>query len=133
MLSAELLRREAVVLARFVQVRLGGDDHARRLAVQEVLLPGQGFSFRVSRFSISSLLFLRRTYLVHFGTVLEGARVVDVVHQADHVAGQVGLGQEVEVRHHLVELREGGRGRESADGRDYGCFCTGATKADTHW
>lgn len=38
-LAAELLRRQAVVLPHLVQVRLGRDQHARRLAVHEVLLP----------------------------------------------------------------------------------------------
>lgn len=37
-LAAEVQRGQTVVLARLVQVRLGGDHHARRLAVHEVLL-----------------------------------------------------------------------------------------------
>lgn len=45
-----------------------------------------------------------RTYLVHFGAVFEGAGVVDVIHQAHHVARQVRLRQEVKIWHHLVEL-----------------------------
>lgn len=36
-------------------------------------------------------------YLVDFSTVLEGTRLIDVVHKADHVAGQVGLGQDVKI------------------------------------
>lgn len=52
------------------------------------------------------------TYLVDFGTVLERLRIVGVVHQTDHVAGQVRLGQEVEVWHHLVELGEETREEE---------------------
>lgn len=56
------------------------------------------------------------TDLVGFGTVFERAWVVDVVHQTHHVTGEVGLGQEVKVCHHLVELvcrerRRGGRCR----------------------
>lgn len=38
-LTAELLRREAVMLPYFVQVRLGCNHHTGRLAVYEVLLP----------------------------------------------------------------------------------------------
>lgn len=37
-LTAELLRREAIVLPYIVQVRLGGNHHTWRLAVYEVLL-----------------------------------------------------------------------------------------------
>lgn len=44
------------------------------------------------------------SHLVHFSAVLERTRVVDVVHQADHVACQVGLGQEVKIWRHLVQL-----------------------------
>lgn len=37
--AAELLRREAIMLPYFVQVRLGGNHHTWCLAVYEVLLP----------------------------------------------------------------------------------------------
>lgn len=51
-------------------------------------------------------------HLVDVSTVLEGLRVIDVVHKADHVAGQVGLGQDVEIWHHLVQLAESGQETE---------------------
>lgn len=41
-LPAELQRRAAVQLLDLGQVRLGGDHHARRLAVHEVLLRPEG-------------------------------------------------------------------------------------------
>lgn len=118
-LAAELLRRQAVVLPHLVQVRLGRDQHARRLAVHEVLLPSTNQSGSVGRaqsghFRTFKPMHLLKTYLVDFGTVFERLRVVGVVHQTDHVAGQVRLGQEVEVWHHLVEL--GGRKRGSGGG-----------------
>lgn len=48
-LAAELLRRQAVVLPHLVQVRLGRDQHARRLAVHEVLLPSTNQSGSAGR------------------------------------------------------------------------------------
>lgn len=51
-------------------------------------------------------------YLVGFGTVFERAWIVDIIHQAHHVTGEVGLWQEVEIRHHLMELVYRERGRE---------------------
>lgn len=44
-------------------------------------------------------------YLEDFGAIIEGVWVADVIHQADDVTGQVGVGQVVQVREHFMKLR----------------------------
>lgn len=44
-------------------------------------------------------------YLKDVGAVFERIRVADIIDQADNVTGQIGIGQEVEVRKHFMKLR----------------------------
>lgn len=44
-------------------------------------------------------------YLEDFGAVLKGARVADIIDQADNVTSQISVRQVVEVREHFMKLR----------------------------
>lgn len=110
MLTAELMRGEAVVLPYFVQIWLSSNHHTWRLAIYKVLLPNtiiqldhEADLLRISVFG-NKVRHMISTYLIRFGAVLKRARVVDVVHQTDHITGKVCLWHEVKIWHQLVEL-----------------------------
>lgn len=51
-------------------------------------------------------------YLEDFGAVFKGVRVADIIDQADNVAGQISIGQVVEVGEYFMKLRRGEERRD---------------------